>query len=218
MNRKGALSVMKLQIAQWLPCGLLRNGRKGFFLFSFSKLSVRCFRSVDSFMAFSESSNRSRGQADRAESICSLAVPRAHWIHTNSLCSILESKSKSKSKHNERIPTSTPNAVANCVDCFKCSSRNGSNPACEDPFHNLNSTRITTAQVPENTPNVILHSPCYAGKKGRKGLFPASACIKLIGTFGKYKWELHFAGCLHQWQYHWPCPLMHLIKYLLTSK
>lgn len=75
--------------------------------------------------------------------------------------------------------------VSDAVDCFKCSSRNGSNPACEDPFHNLNTTRITSPLVPESPPNVIYHTPCYAGKKGRNGLFPASACIKLVGTFGE---------------------------------
>lgn len=77
------------------------------------------------------------------------------------------------------------------VDCFKCSSRNGSNPACEDPFHNINSTRVITPILPEVQPQVIYHSPCYAGKKGREGLFPASACIKLVGTFGEYS----FSGC-----------------------
>lgn len=75
--------------------------------------------------------------------------------------------------------------VAECVDCFKCSSRNGSNPACEDPFHNLNTTKVTSPFIPDPAPLVIYHSPCYAGKKGREGLFPASACIKLTGVFGK---------------------------------
>lgn len=84
----------------------------------------------------------------------------------------------------ELAPDLHPAAVGG-VDCFKCSSRNGSNPACEDPFHNLNTTRVTTPFSPEPPPNVIYHTPCYAGKKGREGLFLASACIKLTGTFGK---------------------------------
>ncbi|CAA2964850.1 Hypothetical predicted protein [Olea europaea subsp. europaea] len=86
-----------------------------------------------------------------------------------------------------------PPAVTGAVDCFKCSSRNGSNPACEDPFHNLNTTRITSPILPDPQPNVIYHTPCYAGKKGRDGLFPASACIKLTGVFGKY--AAHAGAC-----------------------
>lgn len=40
--------------------------------------------------------------------------------------------------------------------------------------------------LPDPTPNVVYHSPCYAGRKGREGVFPARACIKLTGTFGKF--------------------------------
>ena len=58
------------------------------------------------------------------------------------------------------------------IDCFKCVSVNGSNPACEDPFHNNHSSNI-------------LERPCMGGRKGRNGLFPASACIKLSGTYCK---------------------------------
>ncbi|KAG9509800.1 hypothetical protein GZH46_01669 [Fragariocoptes setiger] len=71
------------------------------------------------------------------------------------------------------------------VDCFKCSSRNGSNPACEDPFHNLNTTRVTSSTMPNASLAVVYHTPCMAGRKGRNGLFHASACIKLSGTFEK---------------------------------
>ena len=58
------------------------------------------------------------------------------------------------------------------IDCFKCVSTNGSNPLCEDPFHN-------------NYTSNILERPCMGGRKGRNGLFPASACIKVAGTYGK---------------------------------
>lgn len=37
--------------------------------------------------------------------------------------------------------------------------------------------------MPDPQPHVIYHTPCYAGRKGKEGLFPASACIKLTGTF-----------------------------------
>ena len=59
------------------------------------------------------------------------------------------------------------------IDCFKCVSLNGSNPSCEDPFHNNYSTSI-------------LERPCMGGRKGRNGLFPASSCIKVVGKYGMY--------------------------------
>lgn len=66
------------------------------------------------------------------------------------------------------------------IDCFKCTSINGTNPACEDPFHN-------------NYTSTLLERPCMGGRKGRNGLFPASACIKLSGTYGKEKQDNRFA-------------------------
>ena len=59
------------------------------------------------------------------------------------------------------------------IDCFKCVSLNGRNPACEDPFHN-------------NFSSNLLESPCMGGRKGRNGLFPATACLKLSGVYGKF--------------------------------
>ncbi|OQR74256.1 hypothetical protein BIW11_09195, partial [Tropilaelaps mercedesae] len=56
------------------------------------------------------------------------------------------------------------------IDCFKCVSHNGDNQACEDPFHH-------------NYTSELLHQPCLAGRKGREGLFPATACVKVTGTF-----------------------------------
>lgn len=50
---------------------------------------------------------------------------------------------------------------------------NWDNPACDDPFHNNNTFDI-------------LESPCMGGRKGRNGLFPATSCIKIAGTFGKF--------------------------------
>ncbi len=63
-----------------------------------------------------------------------------------------------------------PTAVS-AIDCFKCVSVNGENPACEDPFHN-------------NFTSDLLESPCLGGRKGRNGLFPATACLKLAGRYG----------------------------------
>ncbi|XP_003743513.1 uncharacterized protein LOC100906847 [Galendromus occidentalis] len=59
---------------------------------------------------------------------------------------------------------------AGAIDCFKCVSHNGDNPACEDPFHHNYTTEL-------------LHQPCLAGRKSREGLFPATACVKITGTF-----------------------------------
>lgn len=61
--------------------------------------------------------------------------------------------------------------TVSAIDCFKCVSVNGENPACEDPFHN-------------NFTSDLLESPCLGGRKGRNGLFPATACLKLAGRYG----------------------------------
>nr|XP_046918305.1 uncharacterized protein LOC124498577 [Dermatophagoides farinae]XP_046918306.1 uncharacterized protein LOC124498577 [Dermatophagoides farinae] len=58
----------------------------------------------------------------------------------------------------------------NAIDCFRCTSFGGANQWCEDPFHN-------------NYSSTILQSPCWTGRKGRDGLYPATACIKLNGRF-----------------------------------
>ncbi|KAI5747872.1 hypothetical protein M8J77_019383 [Diaphorina citri] len=63
-------------------------------------------------------------------------------------------------------------SVSGGIDCFKCVSINGDNPACDDPFHN-------------NYTLDIYESPCMGGRKGRDGLFPATACIKMNGIYGK---------------------------------
>lgn len=62
--------------------------------------------------------------------------------------------------------------IDNCmaIDCFKCQSYGGANPWCEDPFHH-------------NFSASILHTSCMAGRKGRDGMYPATACIKLSGRF-----------------------------------
>ncbi|XP_043208266.1 uncharacterized protein LOC122373891 [Amphibalanus amphitrite] len=59
--------------------------------------------------------------------------------------------------------------AASGIDCFRCSSVNGSDPRCQDPFHN-NYTDL-------------LVSGCMGGRKQRNGLFPASACVKLSGFY-----------------------------------
>ncbi|KAL5238295.1 hypothetical protein ACI65C_005705 [Semiaphis heraclei] len=53
-----------------------------------------------------------------------------------------------------------------CINCFKCSSLNGSNANCEDPFNPAMSTYIEKCMVP---------------KRGHVGMFPANFCTKIIG-------------------------------------
>uniref|UniRef100_A0A1A9ZP44 Protein sleepless n=1 Tax=Glossina pallidipes TaxID=7398 RepID=A0A1A9ZP44_GLOPL len=68
------------------------------------------------------------------------------------------------------------------IDCFKCVSYNGANKACDDPFHNNYST-------------AILESPCMGGRKGRDGLFPATACIKIAGYYDDTGETITVRGC-----------------------
>lgn len=65
------------------------------------------------------------------------------------------------------------------IDCFKCVSLEWQNRACDDPFHN-------------NFSSGLLESPCMGGRKGRNGLFPATACIKLTGYYRKFCLVLFF--------------------------
>jgi len=66
-----------------------------------------------------------------------------------------------------------------CINCFKCSSLNGSNANCEDPFNPAMSSYIEKCMVP---------------KRGHVGMFPANFCTKIIGKNGKYSntvnWQL----------------------------
>lgn len=68
------------------------------------------------------------------------------------------------------------------IDCFKCVSLNGNYPACDDPFHN-------------NFTAGILEAPCMGGRKGRNGLFPATACIKLAGVYDDTGDRITVRGC-----------------------
>lgn len=68
--------------------------------------------------------------------------------------------------------------TGSAIDCFKCMSINNDYPPCEDPFHN-------------NYTNDIFQSPCMGGRKGRDGLFPATACVKITGVFGNINFPLH---------------------------
>ncbi|GFT93169.1 uncharacterized protein NPIL_541041 [Nephila pilipes] len=68
------------------------------------------------------------------------------------------------------------------LDCFKCISKAGEYPPCDDPFHN-------------NYTQDILESPCWAGRKQRNGVFPATTCVKLAGTYDDTGETLVVRGC-----------------------
>ncbi|XP_008184358.1 uncharacterized protein LOC100571778 isoform X1 [Acyrthosiphon pisum] len=68
------------------------------------------------------------------------------------------------------------------IDCFKCVSLEWQNRACDDPFHN-------------NFSSGLLESPCMGGRKGRNGLFPATACIKLTGYYKATGQHVTVRGC-----------------------
>ncbi|KAG8198393.1 hypothetical protein JTE90_021637 [Oedothorax gibbosus] len=68
------------------------------------------------------------------------------------------------------------------LDCFKCVSVGGDNQPCEDPFHN-------------NYTQDILEAPCWAGRKQRDGVFPATACIKLSGVYEDTGDRMVVRGC-----------------------
>ena len=59
----------------------------------------------------------------------------------------------------DRVTRTAGLQVTLAIDCFRCTSRNGDNPACEDPFHNNYSTSL-------------YHAPCWSGRKDRDGVSP----------------------------------------------
>ena len=57
-----------------------------------------------------------------------------------------------------------------CINCYTCSSINGSNVYCEDPIN---------THLSEYT------EKCMVPKKNHVGLFPANFCIKITGVNSK---------------------------------
>ncbi|ULT91157.1 hypothetical protein L3Y34_009046 [Caenorhabditis briggsae] len=64
------------------------------------------------------------------------------------------------------------------IGCFVCSSFDGENKGCEDPF---NSTMDLSSRDRDASAVANYNYPCWAYKKGRHGLFPADHCIKIVG-------------------------------------
>jgi len=65
------------------------------------------------------------------------------------------------------------------IGCYVCSSFNGNNPKCEDPFN----TTFPESEG-EGEPVVDFYvADCKTGKKGKNGLFPASVCFKIKADY-----------------------------------
>ncbi|XP_076316625.1 uncharacterized protein LOC143228970 [Tachypleus tridentatus] len=67
------------------------------------------------------------------------------------------------------------------INCYTCSSRNGTDPDCHDPFNPANSTYTENCMVP---------------KEGHVGWFPANFCLKVIGMTGISNVELVIRACV----------------------
>nr|XP_018903177.1 PREDICTED: uncharacterized protein LOC109034465 [Bemisia tabaci]XP_018903178.1 PREDICTED: uncharacterized protein LOC109034465 [Bemisia tabaci] len=67
------------------------------------------------------------------------------------------------------------------INCYTCSSVNGSSPSCEDPFHPAMSNYTEKCMVP---------------KKGHTGVFPANFCIKIVGENTEVKERMVIRACV----------------------
>ncbi|KAH6923224.1 hypothetical protein HPB50_025437 [Hyalomma asiaticum] len=56
--------------------------------------------------------------------------------------------------------------AASAINCYTCSSVNGTNPNCHDPFHPAHARYVVDCTVP---------------KDGHVGRFPAHFCVKVVG-------------------------------------
>ncbi|XP_016919971.1 uncharacterized protein LOC108002670 isoform X1 [Apis cerana] len=101
--------------------------------------------------------------------------PRLFWIVCFCLIAILVSKDR-------WLIYFGFDALGWAIDCFKCVSIDGDNKPCDDPFHNNGSL-------------AFLESPCLGGRKGRDGLFPATACIKIAGIYDESGISLTVRSC-----------------------
>ncbi|XP_045591969.1 uncharacterized protein [Procambarus clarkii] len=58
-------------------------------------------------------------------------------------------------------------SLASGISCYKCSSKNGSDINCDDPFHPAHSK---------------FEDDCHVPKERHIGQFPANFCVKIVGT------------------------------------
>lgn len=81
------------------------------------------------------------------------------------------------------------------IGCFVCSSFDGENKGCEDPF---NSTMDLSSRDRDASAVANYNYPCWAYKKGRHGLFPADHCIKIVGYRGEISLSENQLDCPFQ--------------------
>ncbi|XP_068247488.1 U-scoloptoxin(05)-Sm1a-like [Palaemon carinicauda] len=67
------------------------------------------------------------------------------------------------------------------ISCYVCSSKNGSDVNCDDPYHPALSTYSESCQVP---------------KEHHIGQFPANYCVKIIGTSASNGESLMIRTCV----------------------
>lgn len=67
------------------------------------------------------------------------------------------------------------------ISCYVCSSKNGSDVNCEDPFHPAHS---------------VFSQGCLVPKEGHIGQFPANYCVKIIGTSVRTSESLMIRTCV----------------------
>lgn len=115
-----------------------------------------------------------RNFVPRTKHLSKQDVPNARYVRLpNFICrTLFRSASRSSHEYDLRLTCS----AGWTIDCFKCVSIDGNNKPCDDPFHNNGSL-------------AFLESPCLGGRKGRDGLFPATACLKVAGIYGKLNYR-----------------------------
>ncbi|KAK7086519.1 hypothetical protein SK128_015953 [Halocaridina rubra] len=67
------------------------------------------------------------------------------------------------------------------IGCYVCSSKNGNDPNCDDPYHPAHSTYAEGCMVP---------------KEKHIGQFPANYCVKIIGTSASTGESLMIRTCV----------------------
>lgn len=67
------------------------------------------------------------------------------------------------------------------ISCYVCSSKNGSDVNCEDPYHPAHS---------------VFSQDCKVPKEGHIGQFPANYCVKIIGTSVRTSESLMIRTCV----------------------
>ncbi|KAK8738546.1 hypothetical protein OTU49_003930 [Cherax quadricarinatus] len=79
------------------------------------------------------------------------------------------------------LPVVVYRSSASGISCYVCSSKNGSDINCDDPFHPAHST---------------FAEDCHVPKERHIGQFPANFCVKIIGTSASTGESLMIRTCV----------------------